>query len=134
MAEPPAAPAPAPPAVRERPPDTEYERIARRGVWLAAVEGAAPSDHRAGAAAAYRVWIADALDLGPAAAGDLFVIDSKVTISSQLLRALAEREGYRVERLTESDDAEKQTARLSFNGTTLATVTYTIEQARKAGL
>lgn len=104
------------------------------GAWLAALEGSDPNDPKARAAAAYRVWAADQLGLERPglAAGDLFVIDHRICISAQLLRALAERDGYRVEKI--ESDAEHAIARCSFDGETRATATFTIEDAQRAGL
>jgi hypothetical protein len=121
------------PALREpSTTDVELRRIARLGSWLAAVEGHALNDAMAGASAAYRIWIAEALDLGPAAASDLHVIDKRVSISAALLRALAERDGYRVS--CEHVDDESCTAAIWRDGRELGRASFTMDDAKRAGL
>ena len=115
-----------------RPVDPELERIGRLGMWLAAVEGGDPRDVKVGAAAAYRVWVAQQLDIGPNAASELSVINNNIAMSSELLRALAYREGYTVH--AEDSTRESCTAVLRRNGKELGRVTFTIEDAKQAGL
>lgn len=113
--------------------DPELARMARLGLWLAASEKPDPDAKDKGAAAALRLMLARELGLPLRAASELAIIRGRLVISSQLLRALAHREGYRVVRV--AGDAESCTAAvLDRDGQELGRATYTREQARAAGL
>ena len=60
------------------------------------------------------------------------MIKGRLFVSAQLLRALAERHGYRVQRINSDDTAA--TAVLERNGEELGRSTFTIEDAKRAGL
>lgn len=111
-----------------------FDDMARLGQWLAALEGASPDQARGakGMAAAFRVWVATALDLGPAAVGDVYVIDNRVAISAQLMRALAERAGYRVEAV--ASDEHSCTAALFYGDVEVGRSSFSMDEARSAGL
>jgi hypothetical protein len=112
----------------------ELDRLARLGQWLAALESGQNDTHAKGAAAALRFYYAEQLDLPPTAVSELSVINGRLHVGAQLLRALAERRGYRVLRSDDSND-ESCTAILQTRdgSTVLGRTTITLEQARKAG-
>jgi len=122
-----AAPLPA-----TRPPDPDVDRLARLGTWLAAAETGGDSAKVLGMAAALRLYYARELGLPPFAAAELSIVKGRLVVSAQLLRALARKAGYRVERFAESDDAV--TARVMDGATELGRATFTMEEARRAGL
>lgn len=110
----------------------ELDRLARLGSWLAAAESPQPSETERAAAAALRLAYAESLDLPLLAATELSIIKGRLVVSAQLLRALAERQGYRVERVEATD--RSCTARLWHEGEPIGETTFTIEEARTAGL
>ena len=113
--------------------DQEYDRYARLGSWLAAAEGSVDPKGKDGMAAAARVAIAAESGWPWRAAFEISIIHGTPHISSKMLRALAEREGYRVVRIEET--AESCTAAvLDRNGEELGRGTFTMEQAQRAGL
>lgn len=122
---------PAVPAVRQS--DPTLDRLARLGQWLAALEADGRDEKSRGAAAALRFYYAEQLDLPATAVAELTVIKGRLYVSAQLLRALAERSGYRVVRKA-GDDTTCTAALLSPAGEELGTATFTIEQAQRAGL
>jgi hypothetical protein len=113
--------------------DADLDRLARLGKWLALAESKATSPEARGASAALRFYYAEHLGLPPMAAAELNVIDGKLVVSALLLRALAEQRGYRVER-DEASNATSCTAELYRGANLLGTSTFTIEQAKQAGL
>jgi hypothetical protein len=114
--------------------DTELEEFRTVGYWLSLSETGEDTPAVKGASAALRLYYAARLELPPLAAQELSVIKGKLSVGAQLMRALAEREGYRVERVESTD--ETCTARLYDKGTgqILGETTFTIEDARRAGL
>jgi len=116
------------PAVR----DVELDRLARLGQWLALSESGATDAKALGAAAALRLYYAEQLGLPPLAAAELSVIKGRLFVSAQLLRALAEDRGYRVDRVDATD--QTCTAILSKAGVELGRATFTIVDAKTAGL
>jgi hypothetical protein len=118
------------PAVR----DVELDRLARLGQWLAASEADDKTANGRGAAAALRFAYAEALGLPLMAAAELSVIRGRLVLSAKLLRALAYRNGFRIRRDPKSD-ATSCTAILETElGAPVGTCTFTMEQAKKAGL
>ena len=121
-------------AVAVRAPDPQLDRLARLGQWLAASEAAGGDERTKGASAALRFYYAEQLDLPATAVAELTVINGRLFVGAQLMRALAERNGYRVIR-KESTDTKCVAALIDReNGQELGTSTFTIEQAQKAGL
>jgi hypothetical protein len=118
------------PAVR-RPSD--LQDIARMGQWLAAAESESQHPDALGAAAALRLAFARELGLPLTAAAELSVIRGRLFLGALLLRALAERAGFRVVRV-EGDDSSCTAAVLDAGGEELGRSTYTIERAQRAGL
>jgi len=127
------------PAVLEQtgavaPPTSLRERLTgyrTLGWWIANAEGTATP--QAGAAGALRFYYAEALDLPPLAAQELWIDQrGKLNVSVKLLRAVAERAGYLVRPVDWTETA--CTAVLLQEGVELGRYTFTIEQARRAGL
>ena len=79
-----------------------------------------------------RLYYAAELGLPPLAVAELSVIKGRLFVSAQLMRALAERAGYHVQRVDDSDDT--CTAVLMRDGVEIGRATFTFEQAKKAGL
>jgi hypothetical protein len=101
------------------------------GWWLSLSE--TPDDPRSpGASAALRFYFARELGLPPLAAAELSVIRGKLFVGAKLLRAVAARHGYRVLRADSSD--ESCTAILERRGAEVGRTTFTIDDARRAGL
>jgi hypothetical protein len=123
------------PAVRE---PTRLDELARLGIWLAQSEAGdvvlTENQVKAkGAAAALRLYYIEELGMKAMAAAELSVIKGRLYVGAQLLRALAIRAGYRVYRIDSSDTS--CTARLvDHNSEVVGEATYTIEQAKTAGL
>jgi hypothetical protein len=85
------------------------------------------------AAAGVRVYYARSLGLPALAASELSVINGRLVVGAQLLRTLAAMAGYRLRRILSSD--QTCTARIADrNGELLGDSTFTIDEARKAGL
>jgi hypothetical protein len=127
------------PAVREaaapapRARDPELDRLARIGTWLAASEAGRDDDKSRGMTAALRLFYAQELGLPPLAASELSIVRGRLFPHAKLLRALAARQGYRVERVDASDTA--CTAVLyNADGRELGRYTFTIEDAQRAKL
>jgi hypothetical protein len=111
------------------------DELARAGQWLAYAEADDKSQTGRGATAALRLYLVRELDLSPLAAAEVSVIRGRLVLGSKLLRALAAREGFRVVRDATSD-ATQCTAilvRMS-TGEEVGRSTFTIDQAKKAGL
>jgi hypothetical protein len=112
----------------------ELDRFARLGTWLAALESGKDDANSRGAAAALRFYYADELELPATAVSELTVINGKLFIGAQLLRALAERAGYRVARLESSDETCTASLLRLDTAEELGRTTFTIEEAKAAGL
>jgi hypothetical protein len=112
----------------------ELDRYARLGVWLAALESGKQDANSAGAAAALRFYYADSLELPATAVAEITVIKGKLFIGAQLLRALAERGGYRVARLESNDETCTAVLVVRETGEELGRTTFTLEHAKRAGL
>ena len=118
------------PAVR----GTDLDQLARIGTWLALSESGSDSEKAKGASAALRLYYARELGLPPLAAAEISVIKGRMFLSAQLLRALAMQRGYLVERVESTDETCTATLMRSSTGEIVGTATFTIEDARKAGL
>jgi hypothetical protein len=123
-----AVPAPRPAA------QLELDRFARLGTWLAALESGKDDANSKGAAAALRFYYADELELPATAVAEITVIKGKLFIGAQLLRALAERAGYKVARSELTDETCTAILVSKDSGEELGRTTFTIEQAKAAGL
>jgi hypothetical protein len=114
-------------------PSTKLDELARLGTWLAMSESGDTTPTAKGATAALRLYYATELGLSPMAAAELSMIKGRLYVGAQLLRALAIKHGYRVFRVEINDKA--CTARLvRHDGQVLGESTFTLEQAKKAGL
>jgi len=119
---------PAPPA------RSELDDLARLGQWLAWSESGKDDERSRGAAAALRLYYARELGLTPMAAASLSVIAGKLVIGADLARALARRSGYRVRRIQSDDQVCIADIVVIQTGEILGDATFTIEDARRAGL
>jgi len=108
------------------------DELARLGTWLALSESGSNSEKAVGAAAALRLYYAAELGLPATAVAELSVINGRLFMSAQLLRAMAEREGYRIFRTDANGNS--CTAVLFKDGKELGRATFTLDDARKAGL
>lgn len=111
----------------------ELDRIARMGMWLAAAESGSKDPNALGMAAALRIGYANSLGLPAHAASEVYIIKGNLTLSAKLCRALAHQHGLRVTRVAESEDSVTA-AVVDPVGNELGRTTYTLAQARKAGL
>jgi len=115
--------------------DPELEKYRQLGRWLSLAELDEDTAESKGAAAALRFALAAELGVNPTAAlTELSFIHGRLNLSAQLVRALADRDGYRVKRVELTP--EYCTAALidKATGEVLSEVTYTMEDARAAGL
>jgi hypothetical protein len=110
------------------------DELRNLGYWLALVESGHSSEKERGAAGALRIYFAQELGLPALAASEISVIRGRLVLGSKLLRALAARHGYRV-RCDATSDATQCTAILETDfGVEVGRTTFTIDQAKKAGL
>jgi hypothetical protein len=112
----------------------ELDRFARLGTWLAALESDGKDANTRGAAAALRFYYAEQLELPATAVAEITVIHGRLFIGAQLLRALAERAGYKVARLELTPETCTALLVNRDTGEELGRTTFTIEDATKAGL
>lgn len=102
-------------------------------MWLAAAESNSTDPKAKGMAAALRIAYAGLLELPPHAAQEIHIIKGNLTLSAKLCRALAHSHGLRVTKVEET--ATSCTAAVvDGSGKELGRYTYTLEQAKKAGL
>jgi hypothetical protein len=118
-----------PPAVQE---PSHLSEIARLGQWLALAEADDHTEKGRGAAAALRLYWAEQLGLAPMAANDIPVIKGRPYVQANVARALAHRQGYRVEKVDSSD--QSCTAVIYQGDTELGRETFTMAQAKAAGI
>ncbi len=111
----------------------ELDRIARMGMWLAAAESGSKDPNALGMAAALRIGYANSLGLPAHAASEVYIIKGNLTLSAKLCRALAHQHGLRVIRKAETDESVTA-AVVDGSGKELGETTYTLAQAKKAGL
>jgi hypothetical protein len=114
--------------------DPELGRIATLGKWLALSEAAKDDQQTKGASAALRLYYADKLDLPPLAVAELSVIKGRLVVGAKLLRALAARHGYRVIKLESTDTSCTAALVEIHSGLELGRATFTIDDAKRAGL
>ena len=114
--------------------DPEIERLRVLGNWLALSETGDKTPAALGAGAALRLHFAAELGLPPFAAGELSIIGGRLVVSAKLLRALAARAGYRVEKVASTE--ERCSARVVeiATGRELGSATFTMADAKRAGL
>jgi hypothetical protein len=118
----------------KRQPDPEIDRLARVGSWLAASEAGGKDPQSLGMAAALRLYFCQQLGLPPFAAAELSVINGRLFVGAKLLRALAERAGYRVVRDPDLNDMAATAVLLNGDGTEIGRYTFTREDAERAQL
>src|SRR5262245_50336740 len=125
----------APPDQNNLLPDTRdpaLDRFARLGKWLALAESGADTELARGAGAALRMYYAEGLGLPPFAATELYLRGGRLISSAKLIRALAQRAGYQVVRVNETQDSV--TAAIFEGGKELGRTTFTLEMAKRAGI
>ena len=112
--------------------DTDLDRIARLGMWLAAAESNSNDPKAKGMAAALRIGYAESLGLPAHAAGEIHIIKGNLTLSAKMCRALAHKHGLRVIRKKATEDS-CTAAVVDADGTELGDATYTLAQAKREG-
>jgi len=139
---PPDAPATTPAVMEAPPPEPvrgsvdgleDLRRFWRLGQWLAVSEG--DMSQEGNYRGAMRLQYASELGLPPALTARLIHVqrDGRVTLGAELLRALAARDGYRIQRADSSDEACTAVV-IDAEGVELGRSTYTLQQAERAGL
>lgn len=113
--------------------NTELDRVARLGMWLAAAESKSTDPKAKGMAAALRIAYAESIGLPAHAAAEVHVINGNLTISAKLCRALAHSDGITVEAVDSSDTACTAVV-YDRAGRELGRRTFTIEMAKRRGL
>ncbi len=121
---------PAYPRIVERPEPTWREL----GWWLSLSESGSQDAQARGGAAALRLYYVTQLGLPLWAVRELSLISGKLVVSARLLRALANRAGLLIERVDSSDEACTAVLVRAGSGEVLGSSTFTIEDARRAGL
>jgi hypothetical protein len=111
----------------------EMDRLARLGMWLAALESGKEDANTKGASAALRLYFTEQMALPPTAVADLTVINGRLHVGAQLLRALAARRGYAVKR-TEYTTEACTAVLVDGDGVVVGETRFTIEEARRANL
>lgn len=122
------------PAAPARAVDPELDRAARLGMWLAAAESNSNDPNAKGMAAALRIQYAESLGLPAHAAAEIHLIRGNLTLSAKMCRALANQHGLRVIRVDETPTSCTAAVVEIASGRELGRTTYTLEQAKKAGL
>src|SRR4030095_11669688 len=108
------------------------DELARLGTWMAACEGSSDPKGRDGMIAAARLYWAKEPGLPPIRANDLPIIGGRPFIQANVLRALAARSGYRVEKVDSTH--ESCTAVLHLHDEEIGRETFTLDQAQRAGI
>jgi len=103
------------------------------GYWLSLAESRDDNEKTRGAAGALRIYYALDLGLPAVAAAELSMIYGKLQVSARLLRALARKRGYDVER-TDATEETCTAVLLDPDGREAGRTTYTLEMAQKAGI
>lgn len=114
-------------------PNTSLDYSARVGTWLAAAESNSNDPKAKAMASALRIEYARLLGLPPHAAQEIHLVNGNLTLSAKLCRALAHNHGLRVLRVDEKPDSVTA-AVVDATGQELGRTTYTLAQAKKAGL
>jgi hypothetical protein len=117
--------------------DTDLDRIARLGMWLAAAESGSTDPKAKGMAAALRIAYAESLGLPPHAGSEVHIINGNLATSAQLKRAQAFTQGYHVVPTEQTPQAcTVEIIDRSTGKRLVATkpVTFTIEDAKRMGL
>ena len=113
----------------------DLDRIARLGMWLAAVESKSTEPKAKGMGAALRIAYAESLGLPAHAASEIHIINGNLATSAQLKRAQAFAKGYELEPVEETDDSctvriiDRKTGRQVGKD-----VTFTLAEAKRMGL
>jgi len=119
-----------PPTPATRPEPTWREL----GHWLGMAEAddGTPAAQQAGAA--LRLYMLTQMELPLWAAPELTMIRGKLSMSAALLRYLANRAGYRIDRVDASDESCTAVLIVDRTGEERGRATFTIEDAKRGGL
>jgi hypothetical protein len=104
------------------------------GHWLGLAEGGDNATPAQQAAGALRLYFLHQMDLPLWAAPELTMLRGKLYMSAALLRYLADRSGYRVVRVESSDESCTATIVHKRTGETVGSSTFTLADAKRAGL
>ena len=116
---------------------TDLDRVARLGLWLAAVESGSTDPKAKGMGAALRIAYAESLGLPAHAASEVHIINGNLATSAQLKRAQAFTQGYQVvpiENTNEVCTVEIIDRKTNKPLASTKPVTFTIEDAKRMGL
>lgn len=83
----------------------DLDRVARLGMWLAAVESKSTDPKAKGMGAALRIAYAESLGLPAHAASQIHIINGNLATSAELKRAQAFSQGYHVVPVEETPDS-----------------------------
>jgi len=117
--------------------DTDLDRIARLGMWLAGVESGSKDPKVKAMGAALRIAYAESIGLPAHAASQVHIINGNLATSAQLKRAQAFAMGYQVvpiEQTPEKCTVEIIERRTGKRLESTKPVTFTIEDAKRMGL
>jgi len=117
-----------------RPPERPEPTWRELGWWLSLSESGQQDAKSRGGAAALRLYYVSQLGLPLWAVRELSLISGKLVVSSRLLRALANRAGLLIERVDSTDESCTAVLVNARTGEQLGSSTFTIEDARRAGL
>lgn len=104
------------------------------GWWLSLAESGSDDARARGGAAALRLYYVQQLGLPLWAAGHLSVINKRLVVSSELLRAIALRAGYDVLPEDWSDETCTAAVVRRSDGEVIGRYTFTMDDARRADL
>jgi len=114
--------------------DLSLDDLRTLGWWLSLSESGAQDEKARGAAGALRLYYVQQLGLPLWSVRELSLISGKLVVSSRLLRALANRAGLVIERVDASDESCTAVLIRAGTGEQLGSSTFTIEEAKRAGL
>ncbi len=104
------------------------------GHWLGLAEGGDNATPAQQAAGALRLYFLHQMDLPLWAAPELTMLRGKLFMSAALLRYLADRSGYRIIRTESSEESCTASVVHKRTGETIGSSTFTIQEAKRAGL
>jgi hypothetical protein len=114
---------------------SDLDRVARLGMWLAAVESKSQDPKAKGMGAALRIAYAESLGLPAHAASEIHIINGNLATSAQLKRAQAFAAGFQV--LPTEETADSCTVEIvdrKTGGKVGKPVTFTLADAKRMGL
>lgn len=115
--------------------DGDLDRIARLGMWLAAIESKSNDPKAKGMGAAFRIAVAQSMGLPAHAGSEIHIINGNVATSAQLKRAQAFVHGFHVVPDKETDDScTVKIIDLKTGEPVGKPVTFTMADAKRMGL